>query len=322
MKAFVFVARFVLCLLVGLGMGVARSQDIRSMILVVPFSAGSAQDVFARMISEPLGQELRARVVVVNKPGAGGTVGAAFVAHAKPDGETLLMAASGHHLSGALYPNLSYHPVNSFRGAAFTGATEFVLVTSASFKTPDLASFVGRVQAQPLTFNFASAGNGSTTHVAMTTFLERAGLQMVHLPLKGTGEIITELLSGRVQAAMVSAFSMQAYKSDLRLKMLASTDTRRSDQVPDLATLHESGFPHYKWTVWSGLLAPAGTPIEVVHDINRAVARVFEDTSVQTKFQQMGLSIRPMAVAQFESMLRDDWRQVSAQQAHIKVSLD
>lgn len=320
MQVFFFLARFVACLAVGLTS--ATAQDLRVITLVVPFSAGSAQDVFARMISEPLGKELRGRVLVVNKAGAGGTLAAALVAHAKPDGDTLLMAASGHHLSGALYPNLSYHPVSSFRGAAFTGSSDFVLVTPASFKTPDLASFVARVQAQPLAYNFASAGNGSTTHVGMASFLDRAGLQMVHLPLKGTGEIISELLAGRVQAAMVSAFGMQAYKADPRLKMLATTGTRRSDQLRELPTLHESGYHHYTWTVWTGLLAPAGTPIGVLQDINRAAGNVFEDPPTKARLQQLGFTIQSMSVAQFESLLRDDWRQASAQLAHFKGSLD
>lgn len=320
MKILVFIWRCVLCLVAGLT--AASAQELRTITLVVPFSAGSAQDIFARIISEPLAQELRARVLVVNKAGAGGTLGAAFVAHAKPDGDTLLMAASGHHLSGALYPKLSYHPVSSFRGVAFTGSTDFVLVTPASFNTPDLASFVARVQAQPLAFNFASAGNGSTTHVGMAAFLDRAGLKMVHLPLKGTGEIINELLPGRVQAAMVSAFSMQAYKADTRLKMLASTDTRRSDQVPELPSLHESGYPNYKWTVWTGLLAPAGTPIAAVQEINLAVTKVFDEPETKARLHQLGLTIRTMPVAQFESMLREDWRQASDQLARFKGSLD
>lgn len=320
MKVLVFLVRCLVCMAAGLA--VASAQELRTITLVVPFSAGSAQDIFARIISEPLGQELRARVLVVNKAGAGGTLGAAFVAHAKPDGDTLLMAASGHHLSGALYPKLSYHPVNSFRGVAFTGSTDFVLVTAASFNTPDLASFVARVQAQPMAFNFASAGNGSITHVGMASFLDRAGLQMVHLPLKGTGEIINELLAGRVQAAMISAFSMHAYKADPRLKMLATTDTRRSDQLLELPTLHESGYLHYKWTGWTGLLAPAGTPIGVLQDINRAVAMVFEDPPTKARLHKLGFTVKPMAVAHFESLLREDWRQASDQLARFKGSLD
>lgn len=320
MKLLVFIFRCSLWLAAGLT--AASAHEHRTISLVVPFSAGSAQDVFARMISEPLGQELRARVLVINKAGAGGTLGAAFVAQAEPDGDTLLMAGSGHHLAGALYPKLSYHPVNSFRGAAFTGSSDFVLVTPASFNTPDLASFVARVQAQPQAFNFASAGSGSATHIGMASFIDRAGLQMVHLPLKGTGEIMSELLAGRVQAAMVSGFSIQAYKADPRLKLLASTDTRRSDQLPDLPTLNEAGYPNYKWTAWTGLLAPAGTSIGVVQEINRAVANVLAEPKIKSQLQQLGLTIRPMSVAQFESLLRDDWRQASNQVRRIKGSLD
>jgi tripartite-type tricarboxylate transporter receptor subunit TctC len=197
-----------------------------------------------------------------------------------------------------------------------------VLVTPASFNIPDLASFVARVKAQPLAFNFASAGNGSTTHIGMASFLDRAGLQMVHLPLKGTGEIISELLAGRVQAAMVSSFSMQAYKADPRLKLLATTDTRRSDQLPELITLNETGYANYKWTAWAGLLAPAGTPIGVVQEINRAVAHVLAEPKIKAQLQQLGLTIRPMPVAQFESLLRDDWQQASNQLRRIKSSLD
>lgn len=304
------------------GLSAACAQDFRSIGLVVPFSAGSAQDVFARMISEPLGHELRARVLVVNKAGAGGTLGAAFVAQAKPDGDTLLMAASGHHLSGALYPKLSYHPVNSFRGVAFTGSSEFVLVAPASFNTPDVSSFIARVKAQPLAFNFASAGVGSTTHVGMASFLARADLQMVHIPLKGTGEIISELLAGRVHAAMVSAFGIKAYKDDPRLQLIASADTRRSDQFPELLTLHESGYPNFKWSAWTGLLAPAGTPISVVHEINLAMAKVLEDPKINNKLKKMGLSTYRMSVAQFESQLRDDWRQASDHLLRLTSSLD
>lgn len=320
MQAIVFLARCLLCLAAGLA--AASSQDLRLITLVVPYSAGSAQDIFARMISEPLGHELHARVVVVNKAGAGGTLGAAFVANAKPDGDTLLMAASGHHLSSTLYPKLSYHPVNSFQGVAFTGSSDFVLVTAASFNTPDLGSFVARVQAQPQAFNYASAGNGSTTHVGMASFLERAGLQMVHLPLKGTGEILNELLAGRVQAAMISSFSMQAHKADPRLKMLASTDTRRSDQFTDLHTLHESGYADFKWTAWTGILAPTGTPIKALLDIHRAMAKVLEEPQTKARLQGQGLIIRPMSMAQFDSLLREDWRQASGQLARLKGSLN
>ena len=156
----------------------------------------------------------------------------------------------------------------------------------------------------------------------MASFLARADLQMVHIPLKGTGEIISELLAGRVHAAMVSAFGIKAYKDDPRLQLIASADTRRSDQFPELLTLHESGYPNFKWSAWTGLLAPAGTPISVVHEINLAMAKVLEDPKINNKLKKMGLSTYRMSVAQFESQLRDDWRQASDHLLRLTSSLD
>lgn len=317
-----FILRISAAIFLFTAMAAAGAQDMRSVSLVVPFAAGSAQDILARLISEPLGQALHARVLVVNKPGAGGTIGAAFVAQAKPNGETLLMASSGHHLAGAMYPRLSYHPVDSFRAVAFTGSSDFVLVTASSMASPDLATFVAQVKAQPNGFNYASAGAGSTTHVGMASFLSRANLQMLHLPLKGTNEVINELLSGRVQAAMVSAFSIHLYKADPRLQLLASTDTQKSEQIPELPTLHETGYPHFKWTVWTGVLAPAGTATSIVQDINRAVTKAYADPQIQKRFQQMGIAPRTMSVAQFDGLLREDWQKTTAQLKQSQTLMD
>lgn len=287
--------------------GLTQAQVPPLISLVVPFSAGSAQDVLARVISEPLGRELSARVMVVNKPGAGGTIGTAFVATAKPDGLTYLMASSSHHLTGALYPALPYHSLNSFRGSAFLGFSEFVLITSDSLRTPDLASFVAHVNSNPNVFNYASAGNGSSTHVGMASFLKTADLQMAHIPLKGTNEIINEVLSGRVQAAMVSSLSIYGYRSDPRIRLLATTGSRRSEFLPDVPTIAESRYPQFKWLVWAGLLAPAGTPAEKVENVNRALAKVIKEPAMKARFMQLGISPRSMSRAQFDRLLEDDW---------------
>jgi tripartite-type tricarboxylate transporter receptor subunit TctC len=237
------------------------AAETRVTTLVVPFSAGSAQDMFARLISEPLARELGASVMVVNKPGAGGTIASAFVANAKPDGQTYLLAASNHHLAGAMYPGLKYHPLNDFRGAAFFGFSDFALITSSSLKTPDLASFVAHVRAQPNAYNYASAGNGSTTHVGMANFLQTTQLQMTHIPLKGTGEIINEVLAGRVQAAMVSLLSVSGHRADPRIQILASTHRHRSAHLANTPTVMESGYPHSSgtvgWACWRRWPRPA-----------------------------------------------------------------
>jgi tripartite-type tricarboxylate transporter receptor subunit TctC len=302
--------------------GQARAQDLRAIVLVVPFSVGSAQDVFSRLISESLGRELHARLLVVNKPGAGGTIASSFVAKAKPDGLTFLMASSSHHLSGALYPSLTYHPLDSFRGAAFLGHSEFVLITSENMRTSDLASFVARVKSHPDQFNYASAGNGSATHMGMASFLKSANLQMKHIPLKGTNEIINEVLSGRVQAAMVSSFSIFGYRDDPRLKLLATTNSSPSEFLPHLLTLAESGYPKFKWVVWTGLLAPSATPSDKTDEMNLAVAKVINDPAMKTRFTQLGVSPKALSRAQFDSVLKDDWQHASPFIAQFKLVPD
>jgi tripartite-type tricarboxylate transporter receptor subunit TctC len=298
------------------------AAETRVTTLVVPFSAGSAQDVFARLISEPLARELGASVMVVNKPGAGGTIGSAFVANAKPDGQTYLMAASNLHLAGAMYPGLKYHPLNDFRGAAFFGFSDFALVTSSHLKTPDLASFVAHIRAHPGAYNYASAGNGSTTHVGMASFSKTAQLQMTHIPLKGTGEIIHEILAGRVHAAMVSLLSVSGHRADPRIQILAITHPRRSAQLPHIPTVSESGYPQFQWNSWGGLLAPVGTPNDKIQELSRAVAKVLSEPAMKMRFTQLGISPTLLSPTQFDAVLKADWLQSSALIADLKILPD
>ena len=298
------------------------AAETRVTTLVVPFSAGSAQDMFARLISEPLARELGAGVMVVNKPGAGGTIASAFVANAKPDDQTYLLAASNHHLAGAMYPGLKYHPLNDFRGAAFFGFSDFVLITSSSLKTPDLASFVAHVRAHPNAYHYASAGNGSTTHVGMASFLKTAQLQMTHIPLKGTGEIINEILAGRVQAAMVSLLSVSGHRADPRIQILASTHRRRSAHFPHTPTVMESGYPQFQWNSWGGLLAPVATPGEKIQNMSRAVGKVLSDPAMKVRFTQLGISPTLSSPTQFDAVLKADWLHSTALIADFKILPD
>jgi tripartite-type tricarboxylate transporter receptor subunit TctC len=298
------------------------AHDQTPISIVVPYSAGSAQDVFTRLISEPLASELKTRVMVVNKPGASGTIASAFVANAKPDGRTYLMAASSHHLAGALYPGLKYHALHSFRGVAFFGASDFVLITPSSMQTPDLASFVARVRANPNVFNYASAGNGSTTHVGMLGFLKRANLQMTHIPLKGTGEIINEILSGRVQAAMVSLLSAYGYRSDPRFQFLAMTGRQRSEKFSQMPTVMESGYPNFQWRSWGGLIGPAATPTEKTQEMNRAVIHVLNDPSMKNRLTNLGISLQSLSLGEFDELLKNDWQQARSLMTELRIEPD
>lgn len=298
------------------------ANDVTPVSVIVPFSAGSAQDVFARLISEPLGRELGSQVIIVNKPGAGGTLGAAYAHHAKPDGKTYLLAGNSLHLAGALYPSLSYHPLDGFRAAGFMGDFEFVLITSENMKASTLNSFVDRIQASPNAFNYGSAGNGSVTHLGLASFLNHANLQMTHIPLKGTGEIIQEILAGRIQAAMVSAFSIYGHRSDPRIKLLAVTGKQRSNFFPDLPTLSELGYTNFNWSSWIGLLAPVQTPPEKNKAMHLAVARVLEDPVMKSRFHQLGIAPRGLTIHEFDTVLRDSWVAASALISRIKPSRD
>jgi tripartite-type tricarboxylate transporter receptor subunit TctC len=300
----------------------AHSKDTRVVNLVVPFTAGSAQDIFVRFISEPLGRELKSQVNVLNKPGAGGTIAAAYVAQTKPDGLTYLVGSSSHHFTGALYPRLPYDPLRSFQGAVLFAYSDFVLIASSALNTPNLSAFVAQTNNNPNAFNYASAGNGSSTHVGMASFLRRAGLDMLHVPLKGTNEIINEVLSGRVQAAMVAALSIEAYKNDPRIKLLGITGRHRSSVFPDLPTLIESGFPSFQWYAWSGLLAPAGAPLINTQEMHRAFMKISEEPKIKTRYQQLGVVYRPMSMAQFDFLLREDWLKSSALISELNIKLD
>jgi tripartite-type tricarboxylate transporter receptor subunit TctC len=300
----------------------AHSQDTRALNLVVPFTAGSAQDIFVRLISKPLGRELKSQVNVLNKPGAGGTIAAAYVAQIKPDGLTYLVGSSSHHLTGVLYPRLPYDPLRSFQGAVLFAYSDFVLIASSNLNIPNLSAFVAETKNNPNAFNYASAGNGSSTHVGMASFLRRAGLDMLHVPLKGTNEIINEVLSGRVQAAMVAPLSIEAYKNDPRIKLLGTSGRHRSSLFPDLPTLAESGFPSFQWSVWSGLLAPAGAPLNKTEEMHRAFMKISEEPQIKTRYQQMGVVHSTMSKAQFDVLLREDWLKSSALISELNIKLD
>lgn len=310
-----------LCLFAFLTAGVSAAEN-PVVTLVVPYSTGSAQDLFSRLISEPLARELNTTVVVVNKPGAGGTIASTLVANAKPDSNTYLMAASSHHLAGSMYPGLKYHPLNSFRGAAFFGFSDFVLITSESLKTPDLATFVARVQAHPSAYNYGSSGNGSTTHVGMASILKAANLQMTHIPFKGTGEIMNEILAGRIQAALVSLLSISGYRTDPRIKILATTSTRRSEHLPNIPTVMESGYPKYLWNSWGGLLAPAATPNEKIQSMSGAMDKVMNDPAMKLRFSQLGISPTVLSPGQFDEVLKVDWVHSSALIGDLKIYPD
>ena len=292
--------------LTAAGMGAAYA-DQRVIRIVVPYGTGAVQDTIARAIGEELGKALDASIVIENRAGAGGTVGTAQVARAKPDGNTLVLAAASHNIAGYLYKNLSYDPGKDFTGVAYIGNTGYIILASASLNARNTAEFIQAVKAKPGAYDYASAGNGSASHLGMASFLTAAGAQMQHIPMKSTGDAVTELLAGRVQAVTAATIGVTAYRNDPRVTFLAYTGKTRSRFAPDLPTVAESGLPGYAFDSWLGLLAPAGISTADRDQINTAVNKVLADPKVQARLASLGVEAEAKSAAQFQELLNADF---------------
>ena len=293
-----------------LGSGPALAQRI--IHIVVPFGPGAVQDTIARTFSNELGQALGASVLVENRAGAGGTIGTAVVAKAAPDGNTLVLAAASHTLAGHLYAKLPYDPIKDFVAVTYLGNIGYVIAVPGNLPVNNLADYVKLLKAKPGQYNYASAGNGSATHLGMASFLAKAGAQMQHIPMKSTGDAVNETLAGRVQGAVPAVIGVVGFKQDARIKLLAYTGATRSRFLPELPTVAEAGVPGYTFDSWIGLLAPAATPRAEVERINAALQKVLADPAVQQRFANLGVESMPMTPDEFQKLLRADWETAGA----------
>ncbi len=296
--------RAALTALVGLAFS-AQAQDI--IRIVVPFGAGAVQDTVARTFSNELGQELGASVIVENKAGAGGSLGTSQVAQAKPDGRTLVLAAASHNLVAHLYSKLPYHPKEDFVGVSYLGRTGYVVGVSSASGITSVRDLIERAKKAPNTLNYASAGNGSASHLAAAALAAQAGVELQHIPMKSTGDATTELLAGRVELVTGATIGMLAYEKEPRIKLLAYSGKQRSRFLPNLPTVAEAGVPGYAFDSWLGLLAPKGTPDAVVQRINQAVQKVLAKPEVQQRLERVGVEAGTLPSAQFQKLLDADF---------------
>ncbi|MDM0017586.1 tripartite tricarboxylate transporter substrate binding protein [Variovorax saccharolyticus] len=279
-----------------------RGQTIR---MVVPFTAGSGTDIVARLVAERLGPALGTSVIIDNKPGAGGTLGAAQVAKAAPDGYTLLVHSAGHLVNPSIYPGLSYDTLKDFAGVTPLASLPNVLVATPA-RFADVKDLVAQVKAKPGSFNYASAGNGSATHMNAEVFRLAAGLQAQHVPFRGTPEAMTEVMGGRVDwffAPMVSALPLI---KDGRLKALAVGTSKRSSVMPQVPTTVEAGVPGSEYLFWVGLFAPAKTPKPIVDRLQAEVAKIMAAPDLKERLDKLGAEPFTMPSADFDRFLADE----------------
>ena len=294
-----------LCTLLAFAATVAGAQPVTH--LIVPFAAGGVQDIVARSINAELGTALGRTVIVENRAGAGGTIGAALVAKSPPDGHTVILAAASHTIAGSLYAKLPYDPLKDFTPIAHLGNVDYVLLVAAAVPATNVREFIAYAKANPGKLNYASAGNGSATHLSMAYFVSLAGLDMVHVPYKATGEAVNEVLAGRSHAVIAANIGAIPYIKDARVHAIASTGTKRSKFLPDLPTVDESGQPGYAFDSWMGILGPAGMPRATVDAINAAVGKLLKDPVILERLDKQGVVPQAMTPDAFASLLRADF---------------
>ena len=281
------------------------------MHIVVPFAAGGVQDIVARSLNAELGAQLGRNVIVENRAGAGGTIGTGYVAKAAPDGLTVVLAAASHTIAGSLYAKLPYHPLKDFTPIAHVGNVDYVLMTTGSIPPKTVAEFVSYAKANPGKLNYANAGNGSATHLSMAYFASMAGIDMVHVPYKATGEAVQEVLAGRSHAVIAANIGAIPYAKDARVRMLGSTGAKRSKFLPELPAIAEAGVPGYAFDSWIGILGPAGIPRQTVEAINAAVGRLLKDPVILGRLDKQGVVPQAMTPEAFGELLRADFEKMA-----------
>ena len=246
----------------------------RPIRLIVPFAPGGFTDVVARILGQKLSLALGQQVIVENKPGAGSTIGADFVAKAPPDGHTLLMVSSTHVISPWLYKGLPYDPIKSFAMVSKLADSPYVLLVNPKVPARNVKEFIALAKAAPDTIHYASSGNGSAQHLMGGLFVALTGAPLKHVPYRGSSGAATDLVAGVVESSFAGVPNALAQVPQGRLKALAVTTSKRAPQLPDVPTLQEAGVADYDASVWLALLAPAGTPPEVVARLNAEVIRL------------------------------------------------
>jgi len=274
--------------------------------IVVPFAAGGVQDVLARIVAPDLATLLGRTVIVENRAGAGGTIGTASVAKSAPDGNTLILAAASHTIAGTLYGKLPYHPLNDFTPVAHIGTVDYVVMISSQVPAATVADFISFAKKNPGKLNYSSAGNGSATHLGAAYFVSLAGLDMVHVPFKATGEAVQEVLAGRAQLVVAATIGAIPFVKDSRVHVLGVTGAHRSKFLPELPVIGDS-LPGYVFDSWMGLLGPAGMPKATVAEINAAMNKLLRDPAMLEKLAKQGVDPQAMSPEEFGALLRRDF---------------
>jgi len=284
----------------------AQDFPTKAVKIVVPFTAGSATDILARTVGQKLGEMWSQTVVVENRPGAGGTIGAGIVAKSAPDGTTLMVHSSGHAANAFIYPALPYDTLKDFVSVAPLAGQPNVLVVAPSTGYKTLADLISDARKRPGMLTFGSAGIGSGTHFNAEKFKLAAGVDTVHIPYKGTPEALTDVMTGRVTYFFSPISAALPHVHDGKLLVLAVSSGKRSSLLPAVPTVAEAGLAGFDYTLWVGVFAPAGTPLDVVDKINRSINRALADVDLKERLSSLGADTMSMTAAEFDAFMRSE----------------
>lgn len=306
---------------VSVGSVFAQSYPNKPVKIVVPFAPGGFTDVVARIIGQKLSVAMGQSFIIENKPGAGSTIGTDYVAKSSPDGYTLVMVSTTHVISPWLYKDMPYDPIKSFAVIGKLVDSPYVLLVNSKVPANNVKEFIALAKAYPDTIHYASSGNGSSQHLMGGLFVSMTGAPLKHIPYRGSGAAAQDLLAGIVESSFAGVPNALAQVPSGRLKALAVTTAKRSPQLPDVPTLQEAGVPGYDASVWLALLAPAGTPKEIIDRLNSEIATILVTPDATAILSKAGVEVSlstPEATTEYMIQEREKWGKV-VKEAHIKV---
>jgi tripartite-type tricarboxylate transporter receptor subunit TctC len=282
------------------------AQTANVTTIIVPFASGGTVDIIARQLSRDLGSNLGDSIVIDNRGGAGGTIATAKLATSPPDGKTLMFQHMGFVFNPALYEKLPFDTRKDITPVASIGITPNVLVVNNKFPVKTLAEFIAYAKKNPQMINYGSGGIGSAGHLAMELFEEAGQFKATHIPYKGSGPAITDLISGQIQAMFMTIAAIKPYIDSGQVRAIATSGLVRTPSLPSVPTLNESGLKGFSYEPWYGVFAPAKTPQKTLEQINLAVNDALKNPDNQAKLAIQGLELRIMSMPQFSNIVDSD----------------
>jgi tripartite-type tricarboxylate transporter receptor subunit TctC len=284
----------------------AEDYPSRPVRIIVPFGAGGPADVYARVIAQHLSEQLKHNFIVDDRPGAGSIIGTDAVAKAAPDGYTLLLMSNTHTTNESLIPNKPFQLMRDFVPVATLNYSDLIMVVHPSVPAKDLKEFIALAKSKPGQLTYASSGPGTPYHMAGELFKAMSGTDIVHVPHKASGEARNSVIGGHVNMMLDAITTMAPNVKAGQVRALGTSGTKRSDLTPDVPTIAEAGVPGYEATIWLGLMAPAGTPKEIVEKLNTEINKVIARPDVKQAWAQQGAVPMVMTPAEFDKYLRAD----------------